>query len=333
MAFGAFLVGMMLGDTEFRHQVESAIRPFRDVLLGLFFIAIGMMFDLSAIPDVWHLALAGTAVLLVTKILLVAPMVRWAGVDTLASWRVALVLAVGGEFGFALLAIAFTTGVVTPRVEQIVLMSLLLSIVVAPLLIRHNHRLAALLSPRTEETSEPTVSGIDVGIPPDLAGHVILCGYGRVGHTVAALLEQSGIAFIAYDTDLARVAQGRAVGHSVLFGDIADPDLLATGRVDRASLIVITIDRTDTALRAVAALRTLHPQLPIIARARDLEASGRLLAAGATQAYPEAIEASLRLGAAALQMVGTTAEHVDELLQGVRDGGYGLVRDDEAHAE
>jgi voltage-gated potassium channel Kch len=145
---------------------------------------------------------------------------------------------------------------------------------------------------------------------------------------VATLLETSRVPFVAYDTDLARVVQGHAAGHRVLYGDVADGELLAAGRADRAALVVITIDHTDTALRVVSALRSRYPRLPVIARARDLEASGRLLDAGATQAHPEAIEASLRLGAAALQMVGASADHVDLLLQGVRDRGYDLVRDD-----
>ena len=332
MAFGAFLVGMMLGETEFRHQVESAIRPFRDVLLGLFFIGIGMLFDLSAVPDIWHLALACAALLLVTKVLLVAPMVRLAGVDWQTAWRVALLLAVGGEFGFALLAIGFQAGVVDVRVEQVVLMAVLISMIAAPYLIRHNSGLAGMLTRRARDGEPRDQAPVDSDAAGQLTGHVILCGYGRVGHTVATLLEASGVPFVAYDTDMARVAQGHAAGHPVLYGDIADPTLLATGRAAQASLIVITIDHTDTALRTVSALRSLYPQLPIIARARDLETSGRLLDAGATQAHPEAIEASLHLGAAALQLVGTTADHVDLLLQGVRDGGYALVRDDAAQA-
>jgi CPA2 family monovalent cation:H+ antiporter-2 len=328
MAFGAFLVGMMLGETEFRLQVESAVRPFRDVLLGLFFIGIGMLFDLSAIPDIWYLAVAGTAVLLVTRVLLVAPMVRWAGIDWRTAWRIALLLAVGGEFGFALLAISFQEGVVEARVEQVVLLSVLLSMVVAPYLIRHNGALASVVTSGGGDERQPDASRAEVDVAAQLLGHVIVCGHGRVGHTVATLLETSGVPFVACDTDLARVAQGRAVGHLVLYGDIADPELLATGRADQASLVVITIDRANIARRVVSALHTLYPQLPIIARARDLEDSGRLLDAGATQAYPEAIEASLRLGATALQLVGASAQHVDVLLQGVRDRGYDLVRDD-----
>ncbi len=331
MAFGAFLVGMMLGETEFRHQVESAVRPFRDVLLGLFFVGIGMLFDLSAIPDIWPKAVGATLLLLVAKILLVAPMVRWAGLDWATSWRVALLLAVGGEFGFALLAIGFQAGVVEPWVEQVVLMSVLLSMVVAPYLIRHNGTLAGMLVQSAgSDATRPVPSRPDAGAAADLAGHVIVCGYGRVGHTVATLLETSGVAFVAYDTDLARVAQGRAAGHLVLYGDVADPELLAAGRAEHAALVVITIDHAATALRVVSSLRARYPRLPIVARARDLEESGRLVEAGATQAHPEAVEASLRLGAAALRMVGASADQVDVLLDAVRDEGYDLVREQPA---
>jgi voltage-gated potassium channel Kch len=155
---------------------------------------------------------------------------------------------------------------------------------------------------------------------------VLIGGYGRMGHTVATLLQASGIPFVAFDTDPERVAQGRAQGESVMYGDISDPQLLAAAHAERATLVVLTIDHGATALRAVSHLRNAYPQVPIIARARDLEACSHLLQAGATQAFPEAIEASLRLSAEALQMVGATSDSVDLLLQGVREGGYKIVR-------
>ena len=327
MAFGAFLAGMMLGETEFRHQIESAIRPFRDALLGLFFIGIGMLFQLSALPDIWHLALAGAVVLLVVKTLLVAPIVRWSGVDPVTAWRSALVLAVGGEFGFALLAIAHTSGVVGGRAEQAVLTAVLLSMVLAPFLIRYNRTIALWVSGRKEEADRPVLPAVDPAVVTALKDHVIICGYGRVGHAVAALLANKGVPFVAYDGDLARVAQGRAVGHLVLYGDVSDPGLFAAGHAERAALVVVTINHTATAVRIVSLLRSEYPHLPIIARAWDLEGSSRLLDAGATEAYPEAIEASLRLGAAALQMIGASPEHVDRLVQSVRDVDYEPVRE------
>lgn len=328
MAFGAFLVGMMLGETEFRFQIESAIRPFRDVLLGLFFIGIGMLFDLSALPRIWHLALGGTLVLMVSKTLLVAPIVRLAGNELAFAWRCALLLAVGGEFGFALLAIAVESGVVTGRIKQVALMSVLISMILGPLVIRYSGVLSQLLASRVVRAPGSKVEPADTLATDSLAGHVILCGYGRVGHAIAALLAASEVPFLAYDTDLGRVAQGRADGHRVLYGDIADTGLFGAAQAQRAALILITIDDAEVALRAVTSLRRLYPTVPIIARAWNLEQSGRLLRAGATQAYPEAVEASLRLGAAVLEMVGASHDSVQELIQGVRDEDYAPVVED-----
>lgn len=327
MAFGGFLVGMMLGETEFRHQIESAIRPFRDVLLGLFFIGIGMLFDLSALPGIWHLALGGALVLMASKTLLIAPMVRLAGSEPLTAWRSALLLAVGGEFGFALLAIAVESGVIAGRIEQVALMSVLLSMVLGPLLIRHSQALSLLLVGRFGAGGAAALGPADAEGTDALGGHVILCGYGRVGHAIAALLATSEVPFLAYDLDLARVAQGRAEGHRVLYGDISDTGLFSSAQAERAALILITIDDAGIALRAVTALRRLYPGVPIIARARDLEQSARLLEAGATQAYPEAVEATLRLGAAALELIGASHDNVEELIQGVRDEDYAPVRE------
>jgi monovalent cation:H+ antiporter-2, CPA2 family len=330
MAFGAFLVGMMLGETEFRHQIESAIRPFRDVLLGLFFIGIGMLFELSAVPEIWHLALLGALVLLVTKTLLVAPLVRAAGTDTTTAWRCGLLLAVGGEFGFALLAIALDAGVIGGPTQQVALMSVLLSMVIAPILIRYNHGIAAWLSARSSEGEPVGMGGLGANTPATLEGQVIICGYGRVGHTVATLLHASGVPFTAYDRNLARLALGRSDGHPVFYGDVSDAGLFTAAQGQRAALIVMTIDDPETALRAVSFLRHSCPGVPIIARARDLDQSARLLEAGATRAYPDAIEASLRLGAAAMEMVGATTDNVDRLIQDIRDEGYEPIREETA---
>lgn len=321
LAFGAFLAGMMLGETEFRHQVESSMRPFRDVLLGLFFVGIGMLIDPAAIPDIWHWTLLGTLLILGSKILIVAAIVRKNGIDTLAAWRIALLLAVGGEFGLALLAIALDAQVVDIRVGQIAFTSVLLSMIVGSSLIRLNHVIARRLAgPQRNEGKD---------IPDELADmpepQVLLGGYGRVGHTIAVLLQNSGISFVAFDHNPKRVAQGRADGHPILYGDISDPDLLAAVRVERAALVVITVDDAETAIRTVSHLRSRCPQVPVIARAKDLETSSRLIDAGATHAYPEAIEASLRLGATALQMLRVADKDVELIIQSVRDWDYNPV--------
>lgn len=317
LAFGAFLAGMMLGETEFRHQVESSIRPFRDVLLGLFFIGIGMLIDPASLPQIWHWALLGALLLLVSKIIVVVLIVRRSGMDALAAWRTALLLAVGGEFGFALLAIALDNQVVDAQTGQIVLNAVLFSLIGGVLLIRHNHAIAAWLAP-PPATAEPLADRLS-GFP---VPQVLIGGYGRVGHTIAVLLKSSGVDFVAFDSDPKRVQQGRSDGHAVLYGDIADAELLTAARAEKATLAIITVDSHSVALRAVAALRQHCPQVPVIARARDLVASSALIEAGAVHAYPETIEASLRLGATALRMLRIPTLEIDQMLQDIRDWDY-----------
>ncbi len=324
LAFGGFLAGMMLGETEFRHQVESSIRPFRDVLLGLFFIGVGMRFEPAAIPPIWHWVLLGALLILASKTLVVAVLVRMSGIDIQTAWRSGLLLSVGGEFGLALVAIALDSGVLDMQLGQVAISAVLLSMIAGAVLIRFNGAIAGRLArlPHVETTALP--ASLD-----EPEQRVVLGGYGRVGHAIAVLLHARGVPFVAFDSDPKRVAQGRADGHPVAYGDVSDPELLSAIRVERASLVVITVDSSATALRAIAHLSRMCPQVPVIARARDLDASTRLLEAGALHAYPETIEASLRLGATALQMLNVPAEEVDQLIQGVRDWGYKPVLDRE----
>jgi len=317
LAFGGFIAGMMLGETEFRHQVEASIRPFRDVLLGLFFIGIGMRFDPTAIPPIWHLTLLGALLILLSKTLIVTSMVRKTGVDAQVAWRTGLLLSVGGEFGLALIAIALDSNVLDTEMGQIAITSVLLSMVAGAVLIRFNGAIASMF------VSLPSVKTPDSPeLPETLEYQVVIGGYGRVGHTIAVLLHSSGIPFVAFDTDPERVVQGRKDGHPVYYGDISDPGLLAAIHVESASLIVLTTDGISSALRALSYLSRTCPQVPVVARARDLETSAQLFKAGAVHAFPETIEASLRLGTTALQILQVPSADIDRVIQGVRDWGY-----------
>lgn len=318
LAFGGFLAGMILGETEFRHQMQSSIRPFRDVLLGLFFVGIGMQFDPAAMPPIWHWAILGALLIMVSKTLIVAAMMRKSGADALVAWRTGLLLAVGGEFGLALLVIALDFGVIDMRLGQIAMTSVLFSMIIGALLIRFNRTIATwLIGIRHSDVH---------GIPDKLSDvpeqQVLIGGYGRVGHTIAVLLQSSGVPFVAFDTDPKLVAQGRTEGHAVSYGDISDPELLAAIHVERASLVIIVVDHSTTALRAISFLRKNCPHVPIIARARDLETSASFLDAGATHAHPEAIEASLYLGETALKILNIPEKDIDLVVQSVRDWGY-----------
>jgi len=324
LAFGGFLAGMMLGETEFRHQVESSIRPFRDVLLGLFFIGIGMLVDPVAILPILHWSALGALLILSSKILIVTAIVRRVGVDVPVAWRTGLLLGVGGEFGLALVAIALDSVVIDVQLGQILITSVLISMIAGAALIHFNGAIALQLTGgRRNETP---------GIlePGDIQEkQVVIGGYGRVGHTIAALLHSKGIPFVAVDADLKRVELGRAEGHSVTYGDISDPEFLSVLRVDRASLVVITVDNSARALDVISYLNKVCPQVPIIARARDLDMRKRLLKAGASHAYPEALESSLLLGETALKLLCVPSDEIDQLIQDVRDAGYKPILEDQ----
>jgi CPA2 family monovalent cation:H+ antiporter-2 len=263
--------------------------------------------------------------MVVSKTLIVAAMMRRIEVDPRVAWRTGLLLAVGGEFGFALLAIALDSSVIDMQLGQIALVSVLFAMIAGAVLIRFNDAIATKLAGVQRHEILPTPDGLSDA--PEQ--QVVIGGYGRVGHTIAVLLKASGVGFIVFDTDPKRVAQGRADGHPVLYGDISDPELLSAIHVDRASLVMITVDSSATALRAVSILRSTCPQVPIVVRARDLETSSRLLDAGATHAYPEAIEASLRLGATALRILRIPTDDIDLVVQEVRDWDYRPVIEEE----
>jgi glutathione-regulated potassium-efflux system protein KefB len=262
-----------------------------------------------------------TLVLIAIKLAVLFPLALTFGYALGDSVRITFLLAQAGEFGFVLFGSALVLEVITQATFVMAIGVISLSMLATPLLVRVGNALAVRLEGK-EVKPGGALSGKPLGAAEE---RVLIGGYGRMGHTVATLLDASGVPFIAFDTDPERVAQGQACGHSVLYGEISDPELLETADAETASLVVITIDHAASALQAVSILRNTYPSLPIIARARDLEASSRLKEAGATEAFPEAVEASLRLGGAALQMVGAPAEDVELLLNGVRSRNYELV--------
>ncbi|MDZ4074838.1 MAG: cation:proton antiporter [Hylemonella sp.] len=325
LAFGAFLAGMMLGETEFRHQIEAAIRPFRDVLLGLFFVGVGFLFDLSALPRVWPWALLGAALLLVSKTVLVALMVRRTGIDRLGAWRTGLLLAVGGEFGFALLATALVAGVVDEGVGQVVLMAVLFSMIAGPFLIRHNLAIARLLTRAREEDLPPVPPA-----PPQaeqLRGHVIICGYGRIGQGVARFLREEKIAHVALDHDPVRVRAAHAAGEPVHYGDCTDAAVLEGLGLDRARLLVISHNELEAALKVLAHVRVARPTLPVMVRTRDEAHVAQLLAAGAREVVPETQEAALMIASQALLWLEVPPARVMSRMEQERHERYRLLKE------
>lgn len=327
MAFGAFLAGMVLGETEFRHQVEAAIRPFRDVLLGLFFIGIGMLFDLRSLPDIWLAAFGGALALMLVKTVLVAGIVRASGIETITAWQTGLLLAVGGEFGFALLAIALGAGVIADTTGQVVLASVLLSIVLAPLLIRHSHAITAWLTPASGHRSDEATAATSAGLASVLSGHVVICGYGRIGQSIANFLDEEGIPYVALDLDASRVREAHLAGEPVYYGDASDRSVLESVGIAKARLLVIGHHDLPAALAVLEAVRNLRPGLPVMVRATDESQVDKLRAAGATEVVPETLEAALMITAHALLLLDVPMARILRRIREQRTGRYQLLRE------
>jgi len=324
MAFGAFLAGMVLGDTEYRHQVESTIRPFRDVLLGLFFVSIGMLVEPALLPEIWWEALLGAAALLGIKLVLVTLIVRLSGVELQTAFRTGLLLAVGGEFGFALLAIGLEGGVIGSYPAQVVLTAVLLSMILAPFLIRFNQPLAAWLFGRVKrlpDQSAPTPQGLGE------QGHVVICGFGRTGQTVARFLESEGVDFVALDMDPSIVREARLAGQPVYFGDSSDASMLENVGLERARLLIISHDDRPAALKTLRHAVQLKAGIPAVVRTRDEGSVAELVAAGASEVIPETLEASMILTSHALQALGVPLYRVTRQLQEQRTGHYQVLRE------
>lgn len=327
LAFGAFLVGMMLGETEFRHQLEATIRPFRDVLLGLFFVSVGMVFDPSLLPDIWQWAVAGAVALLAVKAILVALLARWAGIDAFTGWRAGLLLAVGGEFGFALLAIALDGGVISPQPAQIALTAVLLSMVAAPLLIRHNQALAAALTSWPTAPATKDVQPEGALVAPPLRDHAIICGYGRIGQNVGRLLEAEQLLYVALDLDPSRVKEARIAGEPVFYGDASERDILEAVGLADAKLVVVSHEDVAAARKLLHHILALRPDLPVMVRTRDESHVDELRRAGATEVVPETLEASLMIASHALLLMKIPLDRVVRRITEQRRSRYLLMRE------
>ncbi len=322
MALGAFIMGMLLSGSTYNMQIRALVEPYKGLLMSLFFVAVGMSIDLGELTDRPLDFIGHTLVLIGIKLAILFPLALAFGYTRGNSVRITFMLAQSGEFGFVLFGSALVLNVINESVFVMAIAVISLTMLTTPLLVRLGDKIAHNADRKLKNSEEAPATSVAIE-----ERSVIIGGYGRVGHTVATLLQASGIPFVAFDTNPQHIKRGKESGHSVQYGDISDPELLSSAHTERASLVVLTIDQSSTVLRTVSHLRNIYPQVPVIVRARDLEACAHLLKAGATQAFPEAVEASLRLGAEALKMVGAADENVELLMQGVRDRGYQLVRE------
>jgi CPA2 family monovalent cation:H+ antiporter-2 len=312
-ALGAFLAGMALAGSAFRHHVEADIQPFKGLLLGLFFLSVGMTVDLALIVDSVGWLLPSVVGLMLIKVVLIAGLARLFGAPRDAAVRAGVILSEGGEFAFVVLGAALVTGVVEAATAQFMFALVGISIVTTPFLPALADRIVARL-PRRADADGHAVPAAGHG--PE--GHVVIAGYGRVGRTVAAFLAEQQVPWVAVDLDAAGVRDAAADGRPVVYGDASRPEILRTIGLDRAVALILTIDDPVAADRTLEAARAARPGLPVFARARDREAAARLAAAGASGVVQETFESSVALASEALEALGVPGTAVEDVVVRLR---------------
>lgn len=319
MALGAFLAGMMLGESHFRHQIESDIRPFRDLLLGLFFMSVGMLIDPALFLEKWHWIVPGALLLIIFKTLITTVLLRLVGERTDTAVRTGLVLSQGGEFGFVLVTLAVSLNVFSPDKAGLIVAMTVLTMVATPALIGNSARVAQKIQQRMSLPDEK------ISIADDISGHVILCGYGRVGQNLSRYLNRFRIETVAIDADLIRIHESSQAGEKILFGDATRKDTLERAGIHRASLLVITFDDARRAEKIMRLVHSFEPNMRILVRTRDDTSLDQLIEAGATEVVPEVLEASLMLIAHALLLMEVPLGKVLATLRQSRRDRYKLL--------
>ena len=324
LALGAFIAGVLVSETEYRHQVGTDIRPFHDVLLGLFFITIGMMLDWHILIEQWALVLLLVAPLLL-KLGIILLLARSMGATTGVALRTGLFLAQAGEFGFVLLSLTQQSGLIRPALLNPILAAMVLSMLATPFLIQYSNWIVMKLVASDwlqQSLQMTTIARKSIGT----SGHVVICGFGRCGQNLARMLEHEGIPYMALDLDPDRVRQAAAAGHSVVYGDASRLQALMAAGLVRARAVAVTYLDIQSSLKVLANTRAHAPQIPVVVRTQDDLHLDKLRNAGATEVVPEAIEGSLMLASHALALVGVPMRRVLRLVQDQRDARYNLLR-------
>ncbi len=325
LALGAFLAGMLIAETEYRYQVEEDIKPFRDVLLGLFFVTVGMALDLSLVARNigWVLLLLLAPV--GAKLALIVALSRLFKATIGTSLRNGFYLAQAGEFALVLLALSVDQRIVPAPVGHIVLAAMVLSMLSAPLLIHYAEPLVRRVTANDWLARAAQITRI-AATTMARQEHVIICGFGRSGQNLARLLEAEEIPFIALDSDPERVREAAGDGSSVVYGDAGRKEALVAAGLAKARAVVITFANTPAALKILHHVRSLHPEIPVVVRTLDDSELDRLLEAGAAEVVPEMLEGSLMLATHSLLLLGLPLNRVLSRIRAIRDERYSLFR-------
>jgi CPA2 family monovalent cation:H+ antiporter-2 len=325
LALGAFVAGMLVSETQYKHQVEEDIKPFRDVLLGLFFITVGMLLNVPLVLQHWWIVLVLLAGPVLLKFALIALLAKWFGSSDGVAMRTGLALAQAGEFGFVLLNLTAGAALIDPFIIQLVLASMVLSMLVAPFIIAKSDQIVMKIA--TNEWMMQSLQLTQIASRTmALQKHVIVAGFGRSGQSLATLLGEEKVAYQALDLDPERVHEAQTAGANVAYGDAARRESLVAAGIYRASALVITFADTQAALKVLNLVHEMAPTLPVIVRSHDDSDLDILKKAGAAEVVPEALEGSLMLASHALVMMGVPLRRVVHRVQSARDERYASLR-------
>ena len=324
-ALGAFIAGMLISETKFRYQVESDIAPFRDILLGLFFISVGMLLNLQQIAANLGVVLLILLAFVLLKAAIVSLVIRLMQYEAGVAIRTGLILAQAGEFSFVILALGVEQHLVSGPALQLVLAAALLSMVLAPFMIQFNGRITRKLVSSYSRNSGQIVQDIDDG-SKHLHNHVIICGYGRSGQYLGRFLQEESIPFVALDIDPSRVLEAAAAGENVMFGDAARRVVLEAAGAARAKALIISYADNRAAMKILHIVQEKYPQLPVIVRTVDDSNMEALREAGATEVVPEILEGSLMLASHALMLLGVPLHRVVKRIRLFREARYQLFK-------
>ena len=326
LALGAFVGGMLISETVYRHHVEADIRPFRDILLGLFFVTVGMLLDIGYVLANAHKLLLAVVLLIVGKAAVMLLITRVAKTPLVASLRTSAQLAQGGEFGLVLIELARQLKLISDSAFQITLSAMLLSMFIAPFLIARAARLSGDMGRGDWAHKATAIHNIAVH-SLELGQHVVICGYGRTGQRIAEFLAIENIPFIALDVDPQRIAEAGAQGINVVFGNADRREVLQAAGISRARAVVITYPDAHSAERVLRIVRASRPDIPIVVRTADDKDVARLKAAGATEVIPEVLESSLLIAAETLVQAGIPMKNAIQHVRAVRAARYASLRD------
>ena len=317
LALGAFLGGLMVAETSFRKQVEADVMPFKALLLGLFFMTIGMSFNLTELLKQFPLVILLSLGLIVAKALIMFLSCKLFRLETETSFRSSMLLAQGGEFAFILFGLAAKEKLINAEISQLLLLTVTLTMALTPLIY------AAVAYYYRNHTKKPDDEQ-EITKTEDLQNHLIICGFGWVGENLAKFLLADHVNFIAVDTEARRVKLGREMGLPVYYGDAARLEILRALKADKAKALVITIHDSKAEIRIIQAVKNTYPDLTIIVRAKHIDSIEQLKKEGATYVVPEAFESSIQIGKLTLRVLGTPEDEINRITHTFREENTGV---------